>query len=84
MACSKHGSRSVDAIWNNGSLKLKELLVSKLCQNEAHLNSDQYGRFVSNNLGLNLFKRSKEQVSTLGVPSILKFWRKLVLSLIHI
>ena len=60
MACSKHGSRGIDAIWNNGSIKLKEFLASKLCSEEIHLNSNQYGKFVSQNLGLNLFKRSKE------------------------
>ena len=61
MACSKHGSRSIDAIWNHGSLKLKENLASKLCQHESRLNSDQYGRFVSQNLNLNVFKRSNDQ-----------------------
>jgi hypothetical protein len=60
MACSKHGSRGIDAIWNNGSTKLKELLAAKLCSEEIQLNSNQYGKFVSQNLGLNLFKRSKE------------------------
>jgi len=57
MACSKHGSRGIDAIWNNGSIKLKEFLAAKLSSEENKLNSNQYGKFVSQNLGLNLFKR---------------------------
>ena len=61
LACSKHGSRSVDAIWNKSSQKLRENLASRLSQSESKLNSDQYGKFVSVNLGLSVFKRSKEQ-----------------------
>ena len=30
-------------------------------QNEARLNSDQFGKFICNNLSLGLFKRNKEQ-----------------------
>ena len=61
MSCSKHGSRSIDAIRINASQKLRELLASKLCQHESRLNSDQYGRFVSLHLNLNLYKRSPEE-----------------------
>merc|ERR1712029_1192979 len=61
LACSKHGSRSIDAIWNKGSPKLRENLASRLIHSESKLNSDQYGKFVSGNLNLSVFKRSKEQ-----------------------
>ena len=61
LACSKHGSRSIDAIWKKASVKLRENLASRLAQSESKLNSDQYGKFVSVNLGLSMFKRSKEQ-----------------------
>ena len=61
LACSKHGSRTVDAIWNKASPKLKELLASKLVSKESKLSSDHFGKFVCNNIGLGLFKRSKEK-----------------------
>ena len=61
LACSKHGSRSIDAIWNKSSPKLRENLASRLAPSESKLNSDQFGKFVSVNLGLSIFKRSKEQ-----------------------
>merc|ERR1739845_145968 len=61
LACSKHGSRSIDAIWKKASVKLRENLASRMAQSESKLNSDQYGKFVSVNLGLSMFKRSKEQ-----------------------
>ena len=44
-----------------GSPKLRENLASRLIHSESKLNSDQYGKFVSGNLNLSVFKRSKEQ-----------------------
>ena len=61
LACSKHGSRSIDAIWNRGSPKLKEILAAKLAPNEAKLNSDRYGKFIALNLNLSVFKRARDQ-----------------------
>jgi hypothetical protein len=61
MACSKHGSRSIDAIWSKASPKLRETVAAKLVNHETRLNGDQFGKFVSTNLGLSLFKRSREQ-----------------------
>lgn len=60
ISCSKHGSRSIDAIWNKGSLKLRELLASKMACHENKLNSDPFGKFIASNLGLALFKRNKD------------------------
>jgi hypothetical protein len=46
---------------NKASPKLRENLASRLVNSESKLNSDQYGKFVSINVGLSIFKRSKEQ-----------------------
>ena len=46
---------------NKASPKLRENLASRLVNSESKLNSDQYGKFVSINIGLSIFKRSKEQ-----------------------
>ncbi len=61
LACSKHGSRSLDAIWSKSSPKCREILVSRLVKHETRLNSDQYGKFIAINFGIATFKRSKDQ-----------------------
>ena len=60
LACTKHGSRTIDAMLSKGSPKLKETLAAKLSPHESKLISDQFGKFICNNLGLSLFKRSKD------------------------
>ncbi|TRY73701.1 hypothetical protein TCAL_00913 [Tigriopus californicus] len=60
MACSKHGSRSVDAIWSKTSLKGKEIVASELSQKEPLLNSNQFGKFIAQNCALSSFKRARD------------------------
>ena len=60
MACSKHGSRSLDALWSRASPRGKELLAQELSTNESLLMANQFGKYVAQNLALSTFKRSKE------------------------
>lgn len=64
MACSKHGSRSMDAIWSKSSLKTKEIVASELAQKEPLLNSNQFGKFIAQNCALSSFKRARDEWKT--------------------
>lgn len=60
MACSKHGSRSVDALWARANPRSRELMAVAMAGQLSRLNGDQYGKFVASSLNLATFKRSKE------------------------
>ena len=61
LACSKHGSRSVDALWHKSSPKTKETIAAELAGKESVLNADHFGKFVSTTCVLSLFRRSREE-----------------------
>ncbi len=61
MACSKSGSRALDGLWNQGSLKSREAIASELVGKEAQLLSDQFGKYIAYKAALSVFKRSKDQ-----------------------
>ncbi|PSN40458.1 hypothetical protein C0J52_24393 [Blattella germanica] len=60
LACSKHGSRSLDAIWEAASLKHKCMIMDDLANNSAILNSDQFGSIISSKYNLSLYTHRKE------------------------
>ncbi|KAJ9593168.1 hypothetical protein L9F63_015265 [Diploptera punctata] len=61
LACSKHGSRSVDAVWEISSLKHKSIIMDELSAKEPILNSDQYGSILASKYALSLYKHRKEE-----------------------
>jgi len=56
LACSKHGSRSLDAIWNKASLKMKGVIAEELARKAAQLNSNPFGKFVATNCAISVWK----------------------------
>nr|CAD7406868.1 unnamed protein product [Timema cristinae] len=60
MACSKHGSRSLDAVWKATNLKQKMMIVEELSSKESILNSDQFGSHFARIVGVSLYKHKKE------------------------
>nr|CAD7201296.1 unnamed protein product [Timema douglasi] len=60
MACSKHGSRSLDAVWKATNLKQKMMIVEELSPKESILNSDQFGCHFARVAGVSLYKYKKE------------------------
>ena len=60
MATSKHGSRSMDALWEKSSWKSRELMASELAKRESQLNANYFGKFLAGKTMLSAFKRSKE------------------------
>jgi len=68
MACSKHGSRSVDSLWKYSNIKIRQAMVEDLAFKVDILNSNNFGKFVARNCFVAVFKRSKEDWGT--------WWRK--------
>jgi nucleolar protein 9 len=61
LACTKHGSRSLDAIWDVTNLKQKILIMDELSPKEPILNSDQYGSILSSKYCLSLYKHRQDE-----------------------
>ncbi|XP_069687625.1 nucleolar protein 9 [Periplaneta americana] len=61
LACSRHGSRSLDAIWEVANLKQKFLIMDELSKKENILNNDKYGSILSSKYCVSLYKHRKEE-----------------------
>lgn len=66
LATSKHGSRTLDALWKYSGMKMKQAIVEELSGKLDILNSNKFGKFVAQKCLVSVFKRSKED------------WRKLL------
>ena len=60
LACSKHGSRTIDTLWKFSSMKAKQSMVEELSSKIDILNSNKFGKFISNSWFLAIFKRNKD------------------------
>ena len=60
LACGKHGSRTVDALWKHSGLKMKQAMAEELSSKLDLLNSNKFGKFVAQKCYLQVFKRGKE------------------------
>lgn len=61
LACSKHGSRALDSLWDSLPLKLRTMLAEELAPKETILNSNQFGRILVNHYGLTLFRHKRSE-----------------------
>merc|ERR1719234_2000168 len=61
LACGKHGSRTVDALWKHSGLKMKQTMAEELSAKLDILNSNKFGKFVAQKCYLQVFKRGKEE-----------------------
>jgi hypothetical protein len=61
LACSQHGSRSLDGIWGAATLNQKILIMDELSPKEPILNSDWYGKILSTNYCLSLYKHKPDE-----------------------
>ena len=60
LACGKHGSRTVDALWKHSGMKMKQTMAEELSAKLDILNSNKFGKFVAQKCYLQVFKRGKE------------------------
>ena len=61
MACSKFGSRVLDAMWSWAGIKQKAIIASALCDKVSKLNADQFGKFLSEKMALHSYKRDPKK-----------------------
>lgn len=60
MACSKSGSRSLDAMWAAMNVAQRQQVLAELAPKEAVLNGNQYGKIVASKYQLALYKHRPE------------------------
>ena len=59
LACSKHGSRTLDTLWKHSSIKSKHTMVEELIYKVDILNGNKFGSFIVKNWFVPEYKRSK-------------------------
>jgi len=64
LATSKHGSRSLDALWQSSDIKGRLVIGEELLQKEAALTSNMFGRILSDKYALPLLKKNKADWKT--------------------
>lgn len=65
LACSKHGSRALDALWKYSSLKMKQVMVEELSRDELQLSSHPIGKFTSRSCALSAWRHQRDQWRTI-------------------
>lgn len=59
MACSKHGSRVLEALWKVASMKAKTQVCSELVADELKLKDNLFGKIIFNNFQVRRMIRLK-------------------------
>ncbi|KAG7158750.1 nucleolar protein 9-like [Homarus americanus] len=57
LACSKHGSRSLEALWKVASTKIKTQICSELVVDELKLKGSPFGIIIYTNFQVHMFRR---------------------------
>nr|XP_045601865.1 nucleolar protein 9-like isoform X1 [Procambarus clarkii] len=57
LACSKHGSRSLEALWKVVSIKLKTQICNELIVDELKIKGNSFGIIIYNKFQVGMFKR---------------------------
>ncbi|MBZ3881346.1 Nucleolar protein 9 [Sciurus carolinensis] len=60
LACSRHGSRVLDAIWNGAALGIRKEIASELGEQNQELIRDPFGHHVARNVALTTFLKRRE------------------------
>ena len=58
LSCNKFGSRVVDTLWSWSNMKHKGIIAGALSERESQMNSNQFGKFLSEKCALSAFKRN--------------------------
>nr|XP_056719573.1 nucleolar protein 9 [Euleptes europaea] len=59
LACSKHGSRVLDAIWSRATLPAKREMAQELAEHEQKLRNDPFGHHLVRNFALTHFLKRR-------------------------
>ncbi|XP_027775802.2 nucleolar protein 9 [Marmota flaviventris] len=60
LACSRHGSRVLDAIWNGAALRTRKEIAAELGEQNQELIRDPFGHHVARNVALTTFLKRRE------------------------
>ncbi|XP_040129818.2 nucleolar protein 9 isoform X1 [Ictidomys tridecemlineatus] len=60
LACSRHGSRVLDAIWNGAALGTRKEIAAELGEQNQELIRDPFGHHVARNVALTTFLKRRE------------------------
>ncbi|XP_005377074.1 PREDICTED: nucleolar protein 9 isoform X1 [Chinchilla lanigera] len=60
LACSRHGSRVLDAIWNGAALGARKEIAAELGEQNQELIKDPFGHHVARNVALTTFLKRRE------------------------
>uniref|UniRef100_A0A8D1G335 Nucleolar protein 9 n=1 Tax=Sus scrofa TaxID=9823 RepID=A0A8D1G335_PIG len=60
LACSRHGSRVLDAIWNGAALGARKEIAAELGERNQELIRDPFGHHVARNVALTTFLKRRE------------------------
>ncbi|XP_076847503.1 nucleolar protein 9 [Brachyhypopomus gauderio] len=59
LACSKYGSRLLEAVWNSATISQRQSIAEQLVPHEPQLRSDQFARHVWAKFGLTHFQKRR-------------------------
>ncbi|KAL7842237.1 hypothetical protein SRHO_G00239260 [Serrasalmus rhombeus] len=59
LACSRYGSRLLEAVWNSATISQKQSIAEQLVPSETQLRSDQFARHVWGKFGLMHFQKRR-------------------------
>ncbi|KAF7692421.1 nucleolar protein 9 [Silurus meridionalis] len=59
LACSRYGSRLLEAVWSSATLSQRQSIAEQLVPSESQLRSDQFARHVWSKFGLTHFQRRR-------------------------
>uniref|UniRef100_A0A4W4GWU4 PUM-HD domain-containing protein n=1 Tax=Electrophorus electricus TaxID=8005 RepID=A0A4W4GWU4_ELEEL len=59
LACSRYGSRLLEAVWSSASISQRQGIAEQLVPNESQLRSDQFARHVWAKFGLTHFQKRR-------------------------
>ncbi|XP_053118829.1 nucleolar protein 9 isoform X2 [Hemicordylus capensis] len=60
LACSKHGSRVLDAVWSKATLPAKREMAQELAEHEQQLRHDPFGHHLIRNFALTHFLKRRQ------------------------
>ncbi|KAK4304666.1 hypothetical protein Pmani_023398 [Petrolisthes manimaculis] len=60
LACSKHGSRSLEELWKVASIKAKTQICRELVTDEYKLKDSPFGKIIYNKFKVDMFKRGNK------------------------
>jgi len=60
LACSKHGSKAFENLWNAASAKTKQNIVEELSKQDTVLQSHQFGKYIHKSCAVSVWKYQKD------------------------